>query len=84
MELMIGPLEEIRSQIQRLQKAEASIKRVKELLQIRSTIEYGNISLDNKYSIDVSLNNVSFNYEDGESVLKNINIKIEKIQFWVS
>lgn len=81
---MIGPLEEIRSQIQRLQKAEASIKRVKELLQIRSTIEYGNISLDNKYSIDVSLNNVSFNYEDGESVLKNINIKIEKIQFWVS
>lgn len=77
-ELMIGPLEEIRSQIQRLQKAEASIKRVKELLQIRSTIEYGNISLDNKYSIDVSLDNVSFNYEDGESVLKNINIKIEK------
>ncbi|WP_346913970.1 ABC transporter ATP-binding protein [Clostridium sp.] len=77
-ELMASPLEEIRSQMQRLQRAEASIKRVKELLQIKSRIEYGSKNLDNKDSIDVSLEKVSFNYEDGEAVLKDININIEK------
>lgn len=77
-ELMVSPLEEIRSQMQRLQRAEASIKRVKELLQIKSRIEYGSKNLDNEDSIDVSLDKVSFNYEDGETVLKDININIEK------
>ncbi|WP_346936368.1 ABC transporter ATP-binding protein [Clostridium sp.] len=77
-ELMSSPLEEIRSQMQRLQRAEASIKRVKELLQIKSRIEYGSKNLDNENSIGVSLEKVSFNYEDGEAVLKDININIEK------
>lgn len=77
-ELMVNPLEEIRSQMQRLQRAEASIKRVKELLQIKSRIEYGSKNLDNENSIGVSLEKVSFNYEDGEAVLKDININIEK------
>lgn len=77
-ELMASPLEEIRSQMQRLQRAEASIKRVKELLQIKSRIEYGSKNLDNEDSIDVDLEKVSFNYEDGEAVLKDININIEK------
>ncbi|WP_346928835.1 ABC transporter ATP-binding protein [Clostridium sp.] len=77
-ELMVSPLEEIRSQMQRLQRAEASIKRVKELLQIKSRIDYGSKNLDNEDSIDVSLEKVSFNYEDGEAVLKDININIEK------
>ena len=77
-ELMTSPLEEIRSQMQRLQRAEASIKRVKELLQIKSRIEYGSKNLDNKEYIDVDLEKVSFNYEDGEAVLKDININIEK------
>jgi len=77
-ELMASPLEEIRSQMQRLQRAEASIKRVKELLQIKSRIEYGSKNLDNKEYIDVSLEKVSFSYEDGEAVLKDININIEK------
>lgn len=77
-ELMASPLEEIRSQMQRLQRSEASIKRVKELLQIKSRIEYGRKNLDNEDSIDVDLEKVSFNYEDGEAVLKDININIEK------
>jgi len=77
-ELMSSPLEEIRSQMQRLQRAEASIKRVKELLQIKSRIEYGSKNLDNKEYIDVSLEKVSFSYEDGEAVLKDMNINIEK------
>ncbi|GAA0777569.1 ABC transporter ATP-binding protein [Clostridium subterminale] len=77
-ELMSSPLEEIRSQMQKLQRAEASIKRVKELLQIKSRIEYGIKNLDNEDSIDLSLEKVSFSYEDGEAVLKDININIEK------
>jgi len=77
-ELMANPLEEIRSQMQKLQRAEASIKRIKELLQIKSTIKYGYNGLNSKDSIDVAIDGVSFSYEDGEAVLKDININIEK------
>ncbi len=77
-ELMANPLEEIRSQMQKLQRAEASIKRIKELLQIKSTIKYGDNGLNSKDSIDVAIDGVSFSYEDGEAVLKDININIEK------
>jgi ATP-binding cassette subfamily B protein len=77
-ELMANPLEEIRSQMQKLQRAEASIKRVKELLKTKSIIEYGDKDLDSKEFIDVDINGVSFSYEDGEAVLKDININIEK------
>jgi len=75
---MANPLEEIRSQMQKLQRAEASIKRIKELLQIKSTIKYGYNGLNSKDSIDVAIDGVSFSYEDGEAVLKDININIEK------
>jgi ATP-binding cassette subfamily B protein len=77
-ELMANPLEEIRSQMQKLQRAEASIKRVKELLKTKSIIEYGDKDLDSKEFIDVDINGVSFSYEDGEAVLKDIDINIEK------
>ncbi len=77
-ELMANPLEEIRSQMQKLQRAEASIKRVKELLRTKSIIEYGDKDLDSKEFIDVDINGVSFSYEDGEVVLKDIDINIEK------
>lgn len=75
-ELMINPLEEIRTQLQQLQKAEASIKRVKELLNTKSNIEFGHNNLEDSCSIGVDINSVSFSYEDGERVLKDIDFNI--------
>ena len=77
-ELMVNPLEEIRSQMQELQKAEASIKRVKELFNTKSTIEFGDRILDSKSPIGVDIRDVSFSYEEGEQVLENINVNIPK------
>ncbi|MEG0308926.1 MAG: ABC transporter ATP-binding protein [Clostridium sp.] len=77
-ELMVNPLEEIRSQMQELQKAEASIKRVKELFDTKSTIEFGDKVLDSKNPVEVEIKDVAFSYEDGEQVLENINVNIPK------
>ncbi|MEG2288608.1 MAG: ABC transporter ATP-binding protein [Clostridium sp.] len=77
-ELMVNPLEEIRSQMQELQKAEASIKRVKELFDTKSTIEFGEKVLDPKNPVEVEIKAVDFSYEDGEQVLENINVNIPK------
>ncbi|MEG0133239.1 MAG: ABC transporter ATP-binding protein [Clostridium sp.] len=77
-ELMVNPLEEIRSQMQELQKAEASIKRVKELFDTKSTIEFGEKILDSKNPVEVEIKDVDFSYEDGEQVLENISVNIPK------
>ncbi|HBA03986.1 MAG TPA: ABC transporter ATP-binding protein, partial [Clostridium sp.] len=45
---------------------------------MKSTIKYGDNGLNSKDSIDVAIDGVSFSYEDGEAVLKDININIEK------
>lgn len=77
-ELLNGPLEEIRNQLQRLQSADASIKRVKELFKTKTAIKYGYKSLEKCKGIDVDVQGVSFNYEDDEPVLKNIDIEIKE------
>ena len=77
-ELMVRPLEEIKSQMQELQKAEASIRRVKEVFNTKSSIEFGKNTINPGSSIDLSLSNVFFRYEEGEAVLKNINLHIPK------
>ncbi len=75
-ELMVNPLDEIKSQMQDLQKAEASISRVRELINTKSSITYGHDILDLKQPAQLSIKDVSFNYEEGDAVLKNITVDI--------
>lgn len=76
-DLIINPLEEIRSELQKLQKAEASIKRVSELFKITSSIKYGDKTITSE-AIAIDVENVSFMYENEEKVLKNINFQVSK------
>lgn len=77
-DLMFYPLEEIKSQLQKLQRAEASIKRVKELFNTKSSIKYGDSILNRNDSVGIEIKDVSFSYEDDEKVLSDINMKIER------
>ncbi len=77
-ELMVKPLEEIKSQMQELQKAEASIKRVKELFNTKSNIVFGEELLSTDKTMDIVLEDVSFSYDEGKSVLKDISLYIHE------
>lgn len=76
-DLIINPLEEIRSELQKLQKAEASIQRVGELFKLTPSIKYGDKALPQE-AITIEVKNVSFEYEKEEKVLKNIEFKVPK------
>lgn len=77
-ELLARPIEQIRQQLQDLQKAGASINRVKELLGTKSKIYEGESELASSGSIEVNLDNVSFSYEEDSQVLKDICVQVPK------
>lgn len=77
-ELLARPIEEIRRQLQDLQKAGASITRVKELFTIKSKVIEGTDDLKEKGAIEVKLNQISFSYEEDSKVIKNISMEVPK------
>ncbi|EQB86958.1 hypothetical protein M918_11465 [Clostridium sp. BL8] len=77
-ELLARPIEQIRQQLQDLQKAGASITRVKELLGTKSKIYEGESELTSSGSIEVNFDNVSFSYEEDSQVLKDICVQVPK------
>jgi len=77
-ELLARPIEQIRTQLQDLQKAGASITRVKELFNTKSRVKEGEGILKSKGPAALSVREVSFEYEEGTEVLKNISLELNK------
>ena len=82
---LFSPVENLGMELQNIQKSISGIRRVNEFFnETEDNKEYNeDYKLDNK-SINISFNNVSFHYQEGSDVLKNINFKIktnEKVAF---
>jgi ATP-binding cassette subfamily B protein len=77
-ELMVKPIEKIRTQMEDLQKADASITRVRELLQTESRIKDGPGAVLSEGALAVKLDGVSFGYEENGDTLEEISFQLER------
>jgi ATP-binding cassette, subfamily B, bacterial len=75
--LLNSPIEQIRQQLEDLQKAGASIGRVKDLLQMRATIQDNGAAPLPTGALSVEFRDVSFGYNADEPVLKHVNIHLQ-------
>lgn len=73
-----APIRQIRRQLEDMQKAGASIKRVNELLSMNSNIPDGKGQGIREGSIDLKVNNIDFTYDTNAPVLKDVSFNIEK------
>lgn len=76
-ELLAKPIEKLRTQIEDLQKADASIHRVQELLDLRSKIQDGKGTPLSKGPLSVTFQQVKFGYEEALTTLNEINFYLE-------
>ena len=77
-ELMVKPIEKIRTQMEDLQKADASITRVRELLQTESRIKDGPGVVLSDGALAVKLDHLSFGYEENGDTLDDIHFELER------
>jgi ABC-type multidrug transport system fused ATPase/permease subunit len=78
MQLLERPLEQLREQLQDIQKSSASIIRIEEMLRMESKLKVtGSESLEEE-KLSLCINNVSFGYEEDATVLKNISLELAK------
>jgi ATP-binding cassette, subfamily B, bacterial len=75
-ELLIGPIEQLRSELQDLQKSNASILRIQELFEITSKLKEGSESFHDNSAINLKLSKVSFNYDGGENALEHVTFEL--------
>lgn len=76
-ELLAKPIEKIRTQMEDLQKADASIGRIEELMAIKSKITDGRGDPLPQGPLSVSLEDVSFGYEDHLTTLSQIDLHVK-------
>lgn len=76
-DLMSRPIEQIRAQLEDLQKAGASIIRVEELLNIKSNLKDGAETLISKGPLFVEIENLNFEYDEDTPVLKDVSFNLE-------
>ena len=76
-ELMAKPIEKIRTQMEDLQKADASIVRVRELLDTKPAVRDGIGAPLPQGPLDVRLDRVRFSYEEGATTLDDIDLRLE-------
>jgi ATP-binding cassette, subfamily B, bacterial len=76
-ELLAKPIEKIRTQLEDLQKADASIHRIKELLETSSKIKDGPGAAMKSGPHEVEFRGVSFGYDDGDTTLKQLDIVLK-------
>ncbi len=77
-ELLNRPLEQIRTQIEDLQRADASIMRISELFRTESKIVDGKREDLPTHALSVRFNDVSFSYEQDERVLHSIQLELDE------
>jgi ATP-binding cassette subfamily B protein len=76
-ELMAKPIEKIRTQMEDLQKADASIVRVRQLLDTEPAIRDGDGTPLPAGPLPVTLDDVTFAYESGKATLDGIDFRLE-------
>ncbi|SFB02241.1 ATP-binding cassette, subfamily B [Cohnella sp. OV330] len=77
-ELLAKPIEKIRTQLEDLQKADASLVRIGELLATRSAVQDGPGASLPSGPASVELRGVTFAYEEeGEPTLHDVNLRLE-------
>lgn len=75
-QLLENPLEELRSQMQDMQKASASIIRVEELLNTRTKLQDGKGESIKEKVLSIDMRNVCFEYDEESPVLNDISFKL--------
>ena len=76
-EMMRQPIEQVRAQMEDLQRASASIERVRELFALKSSIKDGDHPLESQGALSVKFNNVMFSYGEETSALSGIDFHLE-------
>jgi ATP-binding cassette subfamily B protein len=76
-ELLRRPIEQIRTQLQDLQKAGASIGRVRELFALRSRLDDGPGTPIPAGPLSVEFARVTFGYDDEDAVVRDISLRVE-------
>jgi ATP-binding cassette, subfamily B, bacterial len=79
-ELMAKPIEKIRTQMEDLQKADASITRIRELLQTESAIPDGVGTPIPEGPLSVTFDKVTFSYDEKHTILDELDFHLEKGQ----
>lgn len=77
-ELMAKPIEKIRTQMEDLQKADASIVRIRELLETESAIRDGAGKPIPAGPLAVEFDRVTFGYEEGSVTLHGVDFRLER------
>ncbi|GAB2696332.1 ABC transporter ATP-binding protein [Paenibacillus thermoaerophilus] len=75
-ELLVKPIEKIRTQLEDLQRADASLARIRELLGISSRIQDGPGTPLPEGPLSVEFRGVTFGYDDAPTV-QDVNIRLE-------
>jgi ATP-binding cassette, subfamily B, bacterial len=75
--MLATPLDNIRLQIQDMQQASAGIGRIGALLHTKSTLREDGSATLNAGPLAVDFDRVTFRYEDGESVLRDLSFSLE-------
>ncbi len=75
-DLMSRPIEQIRTQLEELQKAGASIIRIEELFSLQSKLIDGNETIIKKGPLFVEVENLNFEYDADTPVLNNVSFKL--------
>jgi ABC-type multidrug transport system fused ATPase/permease subunit len=75
--MVAGPLENLREQTEDLQQASASIGRIRTLLGIQPDVRQAVTARLPAGRIAVELEDVSFSYDAGESVLREVSLRLE-------
>lgn len=76
-ELLAKPIEKIRTQLEDLQKADASLMRVRELLATEPQIKDGPGAPLPSGPLSVEFRNLNFSYEEGQVTLENLQLRLE-------
>jgi ABC-type multidrug transport system fused ATPase/permease subunit len=76
-ELLARPIEQIRTQLQNLQRADASIGRVEQLLQTRSRLSAGQGATLPAGPLAVAFDHVTFGYEAHAPILHDLSFRLE-------
>jgi ATP-binding cassette subfamily B protein len=75
--MVAEPIERFRHQLQELQRAEASINRVRELFEIKPALLDGALPVLSAGALPVAFDRVSFAYEDDVQVLRDVTLRLE-------
>lgn len=76
-DLMSRPIEQIRTQLEELQKAGASIIRIDEMFSIQSKLIDGNESIKSEGPLFVEVENLHFEYDADTPVLNNVSFQLK-------